>query len=153
MTLGASIARMLKTGDVLGLSGDLGAGKSTLARMIITPALASKDIDAGDIPSPSFTLVQHYPFPATDDGGRAIWHIDLWRIETAAEITELGLEEAFARHICLIEWPERCDAILPDASLMIRIDPATTLDRRTLRFVAGKHYCEDWQARLSSLSV
>lgn len=100
--LGEDIAAALKPGDVLALSGDLGAGKTTLARAIIR-ALAA---DAGlEVPSPTFTLAQSYDLriPAH--------HFDLYRLSGPDELEELGLAEAAADGIALVEWPERA----PDA--------------------------------------
>lgn len=107
--LGAAIARLLHAGDIVALHGDLGAGKTTLARALIT-ALGY----AGEVPSPTFTLVQTY-----DLSPAAVWHFDLYRIDDPEEIIELGMEEAQADAISLIEWPERMDAQLPPDRLDI----------------------------------
>ncbi len=89
------------------LYGGLGAGKSTLARGAITSILKHGGFDVDDIPSPTFTLVQSYPWPHVNDDEREIWHIDLWRLEDPEEVMELGFDEALGRHAMLIEWPER----------------------------------------------
>lgn len=123
LDFGERLAEIIRGGDIIALSGDLGAGKSTLARAVISAALATIGLEAGDIPSPTFTLVQHYPFPDQTDPDRAIWHMDLWRLESADEIWELGFEDAVGRHACLIEWPEKIAALLPGESLIIRIEP------------------------------
>jgi tRNA threonylcarbamoyladenosine biosynthesis protein TsaE len=94
--LGARIAPQLRAGDVVYLHGDLGAGKSTLARGLIR-ALTTPD---QDVPSPTFTLMQTYAAPDF-----AIVHLDLYRIERAAEIYELGLDENRDSSVLLIEWP------------------------------------------------
>jgi N-acetylmuramate 1-kinase len=110
--LGEDLARALKKGDVLALSGDLGAGKSTLARALIR-AMA---IDPGlDVPSPTFTLAQSYALriPVT--------HFDLYRLGSSHEIEELGLEDAIASGIALIEWPERADGRLPADTLKLEL--------------------------------
>lgn len=109
--LGRRIASALKAGDTVALEGDLGAGKTTLARAILQ-ALGV----AGDVPSPSFTLVQHYETPRLK-----IAHCDFYRIENPAEVDELGLEEALADGALLVEWPERAPGHLPDDALTIRI--------------------------------
>jgi tRNA threonylcarbamoyladenosine biosynthesis protein TsaE len=104
-SLGASLAARLKPGDVVGLKGDLGAGKTTLARAIIRAAAADPDLI---VPSPTFTLVEVYETPRGD-----YWHFDLYRLEAPEQIYELGWEEALAEGIVLLEWPERLGRLLP----------------------------------------
>jgi tRNA threonylcarbamoyladenosine biosynthesis protein TsaE len=111
--LGARIAATLRVGDAIGLSGDLGAGKTSLARAI----LAALGLP-GEAPSPSFSIVQPYAPPEVT---LPLWHIDLYRIEDPAEIAELGLDEARAEAALLIEWPERLGAGWEDL-LRLRID-------------------------------
>ncbi len=101
--LGAALARILRPGDALCLTGPLGAGKSELARGLIR-ALAGPDEEA---PSPTFTLVQLYETPSLD-----VSHLDLYRLERPDEVDELGLDEALASGAVVIEWPERLG---PDA--------------------------------------
>jgi tRNA threonylcarbamoyladenosine biosynthesis protein TsaE len=110
--LGARLAALLAVGDAVCLFGDLGAGKSTLARGLIR-ALTSPD---EDVPSPTFTLVQTYDGPAF-----AIAHFDLYRLESAAEAYEIGLEEALDDGCAIIEWPERLDGDLPADRLDIEL--------------------------------
>lgn len=94
--LGARIAAIARVGDVITLSGPLGAGKTALARGLI--AALGHD---GDVPSPSFAIVQPY-----EDLDPPVWHADLYRIENPSEIEELGLDSA-ADGLLIVEWPER----------------------------------------------
>jgi tRNA threonylcarbamoyladenosine biosynthesis protein TsaE len=103
--LGAALAKIVRAGDVVTLSGPLGVGKTALARGLIA-ALGHR----GEVPSPSFALVQ--PYEALEP---AIWHVDLYRIEDLTELDELGLDAAAAA-VLLVEWPERAgDDAWPDA--------------------------------------
>ena len=113
-----NVLRVDKKRAVLALIGDLGAGKTVFARAFIN----ARADTAQDVPSPTFTLVQTYQFTDTDSpggdldgpgGGIPVYHFDLFRIEDAGEIDELGMEEAFAGGISLIEWPERLNGLLP----------------------------------------
>jgi len=97
--LGTRIAAILRPGDVIGLSGDLGAGKTTLARAI----LAALGL-AGEAPSPTFAIVQPYERP---DVRLPVAHVDLYRIDDPVDIRELGLEDYATDGALLIEWPER----------------------------------------------
>jgi tRNA threonylcarbamoyladenosine biosynthesis protein TsaE len=103
--LGATLAGRLRIGDVVGLSGELGAGKTTLARAILR---AAADDPRLIVPSPTFTLVEVYDTPRGP-----YWHFDLYRLETPEQIYELGWEEALAQGIALVEWPERLGPLLP----------------------------------------
>ena len=112
--IGQRLAARAKPGDVLLLSGPLGAGKSTLARAFIR-ALAG---DPGlTVPSPTFTLVQSYETPRGE-----IWHYDLWRLDGPAALEELGWDEAQSG-IVLVEWPERLGALTPPHALHITLSP------------------------------
>jgi tRNA threonylcarbamoyladenosine biosynthesis protein TsaE len=109
--LGARIAQGLERGDLILLEGDLGAGKTTLARAILKGLGVEETV-----PSPTFTLVQHY------DAGRVpVRHYDLYRIEDPREIDELGIEEALDEGAALIEWPERAASRLPESTLRVTL--------------------------------
>jgi len=110
--LGAALARALRPGDVVALAGALGAGKTTLARAIIA-ALGGGE----EVPSPTFTLAQSYELP-----GGLLWHFDLYRLAQPRDAWELGIEDAFAEAISLIEWPERLGALLPADRLEIALE-------------------------------
>lgn len=106
--IGARLARVARPGDVIALSGPLGVGKTALARGLIG-ALGHD----GDVPSPSFAIVQPY-----EELSPPLWHVDLYRIDDAAEIGELGLDAA-ADAVLLVEWPERAgEGAWPDALVL-----------------------------------
>jgi len=107
--LGARIAAALSVGDAVALEGDLGAGKTTLARAILHSLGVTEEV-----PSPTFTLVQCYETPKLN-----VRHYDLYRIEKPEEVEELGLDEALDDGAALIEWPERALAGLPADRLHI----------------------------------
>ena len=100
--IGSAIGAALRPGDVVLLSGDLGAGKTTLAR-----AMLKQRGLAGEAPSPTFAIVQPYAPPEVD---LAIAHVDLYRIEGEDELIELGLDDYLYDGALLIEWPERLGA-------------------------------------------
>jgi tRNA threonylcarbamoyladenosine biosynthesis protein TsaE len=130
--LGARLGEHARPGDVIALYGDLGAGKTTLARALIR-RLAGPDTEA---PSPTFTLVQTYRTPRL-----AIWHFDLYRLESPGEARELGMDEA-VDGLCLIEWPERLGRDLPSPRLEVRL--SFDGDGRIARLVD----LDDWSSRL-----
>ena len=112
--LGARIAAALAPGDVVTLSGELGAGKTALARAILRGLGVQ-----GHVPSPTFTLVQAYETP-----GLTVHHFDFYRIERASELSELGLDDAVEGGAVLIEWPERgMPASLTVDALRIALEP------------------------------
>jgi len=117
LALGGRLASLLRPGDVVALSGDLGAGKTTLAR----GALAALGL-AGEAPSPTFAIVQPYDPPETR---LPVRHVDLYRIEHPDDARELGLDDARRDAALLVEWPERLgDALWHDAlQLRLRAQP------------------------------
>ena len=110
--LGADLADLAREGDVIALHGDLGMGKTELARGFIQ-RLAGPDTE---VPSPTFNLVLTYDTPLA-----MVWHFDLYRVERQAELAELGLEDAFASGISLVEWPERLGGDLPADALSVQL--------------------------------
>jgi tRNA threonylcarbamoyladenosine biosynthesis protein TsaE len=130
--LGERLAEHARPGDVIALHGDLGAGKTTLARALIR-RLAGPETEA---PSPTFTLVQSYQTP-----GLTIWHFDLYRLNDPREARELGMEETI-EGLSLIEWPERLGRDLPLARLEVRL--SFHGDGRIARLVD----LDDWSSRL-----
>jgi tRNA threonylcarbamoyladenosine biosynthesis protein TsaE len=113
--LGATLAARLKQGDIVGLKGDLGAGKTTLARAIVRAAAGDPDLI---VPSPTFTLVEVYDTPRG-----TFWHFDLYRLDSPDQVYELGWEEALAEGVVLMEWPERLGPLLPQhLSVTLEVD-------------------------------
>lgn len=107
---GLRLARELRAGDVVALFGDLGAGKTTLARGI----LAGLGHD-GEVASPTFPIVIPYETLALP-----VWHVDLYRIEDPSELEELALDEALQDGALVVEWPERMgDALWPHSLRLI----------------------------------
>jgi tRNA threonylcarbamoyl adenosine modification protein YjeE len=110
--LGEDLALALRPGDCLALSGDLGAGKSSLSRALIRAIADDAELE---VPSPTFTLVQSY------DLRIPVSHFDLYRLGDAAELTELGFDEALQSGICLVEWPEMAESELPDDRIILTL--------------------------------
>ena len=134
--LGHALARTRPQPAVVHLQGDLGAGKSTLARALLRALGVT-----GAIRSPTYTLVERYPV----EGGEA-WHLDLYRIGDAGELEFLGLDEGTAV-LWLVEWPERGGAALPQADLQVLLDVEG--EGRSARLVASSEVGEQWLFRLT----
>ena len=117
--LGAQLAATLRSGDVVGLSGPLGVGKTALARAVLA-ALGHE----GEVPSPSFAIVQ--PYEAIEP---PVWHVDLYRVEDPRELEELGLDAA-ADSVLLVEWPERARTGYWPQKLQLDLDFAVDGARR-----------------------
>ncbi|MFU8833762.1 tRNA (adenosine(37)-N6)-threonylcarbamoyltransferase complex ATPase subunit type 1 TsaE [Roseovarius autotrophicus] len=113
----------LRPGDVLLLSGGVGAGKTHFARCLIQSLLTTPE----DVPSPTYTLVQTYPGTTAE-----IWHADLYRLTDPVELVELGLTEAFETAICLVEWPDRLGELAPETALLLDFAPGDALEARRL---------------------
>jgi tRNA threonylcarbamoyladenosine biosynthesis protein TsaE len=122
----AALAAVARRGDVFCLYGDLGAGKTTFARGF----LAALGVDE-EIPSPTFNLVLTY-----DTALGTVWHFDLYRLGASDEVIELGIEDAFADGICLIEWPDRLGSWLPAQRIEVHLSDAENGTSRQLRLHA-----------------
>ncbi len=136
--LGAALAGTRPTPAVVHLLGDLGAGKSTLARALLRALGVT-----GAIRSPTYTLVERYPLQA---GGEA-WHLDLYRIADAGELEYLGLD-ADEVVLWLVEWPERGSAALPPPDLVVAL--AVENQGRRARITAGTPAGRAWLAVMSA---
>ena len=116
---GARLASFVAAGDVITLSGQLGVGKTSIARGL----LAALGL-AGEAPSPSFAIVQPYAPPEVR---MPVLHVDLYRIDDPDELEELGLDDSASDALLIIEWPERAPGYWPDAlALTLEILPDGT---------------------------
>ncbi len=114
LTFGRKLAKALKPGDVVTLSGPLSAGKTTLVRGLLA-ALGH----SGEVPSPSFAIVQPYEMLTPP-----VWHVDLYRIESASELDELGLDDLGADGVLIVEWPEHAGRGMWPEALGLSLEPA-----------------------------
>ena len=130
---------LLQAGDYIGLSGNLGAGKSVFARALIRTAMGDEKLD---VPSPTFTLVHPYAPPQPTP---QIIHIDLYRVENETEMRELDFDEA-KDAIVLIEWPERLAQTFPKTGLVIKIAHSKKDGLRNVTFWGNK----GWARRLKN---
>ncbi len=142
--LGAAIAAALRPGDLVTLSGPLGAGKSVLARGLVRALTTPGE----EVPSPTFTLIQTY-------GGRGLplAHLDLYRLRRPEEAWELGLEDALADGAAVVEWPERLGAALPPDRLEVTLasDPDAPETAASGRRLARLEGFGSWTGRVAPL--
>jgi tRNA threonylcarbamoyladenosine biosynthesis protein TsaE len=136
--LARRLAPLLHAGDMIALKGELGVGKTTFARALIR-ALGVTDTE---IPSPTYTLAQGYQGRALE-----IWHFDLYRLRSAEDALELGIDEARRDSLVLIEWPERLGPALAKDRLEIAFEYAAGEDARRVALNA----IDGWLDRLSEL--
>lgn len=140
---GRALAPLLEPGDVILLSGGIGAGKTELARAIIQARLdACGRLE--DVPSPTYTLVQVYE----DDHGE-IWHVDLYRLTGPEEAAELGLLDAFDTALCLVEWPDRLGSHAPSGALSVALEPSADGASRHVHLTSDR---ADWSRRLAAVT-
>lgn len=133
-----ALGAVLRNGDTILLTGDVGAGKTHFARSLIQSLLTTPE----DVPSPTFTLVQTYETPQGQ-----IWHADLYRLSSSIEVEELGLTDAFDTSICLVEWPDRLGNLRPADALDLNFETTGDDTRRlTARWTDAK-----WSEKLDVL--
>lgn len=129
---GMELARRLMPGDLVAMTGNLGAGKTTLTKAI-AKGLGVKDM----VTSPTFTILQEY-----QDGKLPFYHFDVYRIAGPEEMYELGYEDYFFDEgVCVVEWADRIDELLPPGTIHIEISYGDDPEERRYR-VWGKGYFE-----------
>ena len=130
---GERLARLLPPGAVIGLQGELGAGKTCFVKGLA----AGLGIDEGEVSSPTFTLIaEHYR------GRVPLYHVDLYRLEGPEQVWELGLDELCRDGVLVVEWPERAPEVLPEEHLLVRFEVIDE-DTRELRLEARGKRAED----------
>lgn len=119
------IAQVAQEGDVVALHGELGAGKTEFVKGFVE----QMGVDAGAVTSPTFTLIHEY------DGGRLpIYHFDAYRVKSPVELVDMGLDEyLYGSGICLIEWPDIVEHLLPEHTLRLRLEHDADGSRRITR--------------------
>lgn len=136
--LAGRVARLARKGDVIALRGPLGSGKTSFARAFIRARTGTSE----DVPSPTFTLVEIYGADPP-----LVWHFDLFRLERAEDVWELGIEDALAEGISLIEWPERMGDLLPRERLDVAFAFAAAPGARTVTLAPSA----GWAGRIGAL--
>ena len=137
--LAARISALAEPGDVIALKGDLGTGKTSFARAFIRARSGREE----EVPSPTFTLLQVY-----EEYPTAIWHFDLYRLRSHEDALELGIEDAFAEGISLIEWAERLGDLLPPR----RLEIALAFGQRPESRLASLDPGTGWPARMTAIT-
>ncbi|MSO64248.1 MAG: tRNA (adenosine(37)-N6)-threonylcarbamoyltransferase complex ATPase subunit type 1 TsaE [Alphaproteobacteria bacterium] len=140
--LARRLAGVSRRGDLIALVGDLGSGKTTFARFFLRAISGRADEET---PSPTFNLVLVYAYPHV-----IVWHFDLYRLQTPEEAYELGIDDALAEGIAIIEWPERLGRYLPEDRLELRLEEGPDPTARRATLVAGPSWCERLPALLGA---
>ncbi|MCQ4924185.1 tRNA (adenosine(37)-N6)-threonylcarbamoyltransferase complex ATPase subunit type 1 TsaE [Tissierella carlieri] len=130
---GIKLGNILKSGDIVCLNGDLGAGKTTLTKSIGL-GLGVTDY----ITSPTFTLINQY------NGRLAVYHFDVYRLENVDELYDLGFDEYFyGKGVCIIEWAEKIEKLLPKERIVLDIEKGKDIDERVIKITGhGNRYIE-----------
>ena len=137
----AQIWQHAQRNDVIALWGDLGVGKTAFARGFIQAATTATE----EVPSPTFTLLQTY-----DSDLGTIHHFDLYRIEHEDEVLELGIDDAFADGVSLIEWPGNMGHWLPQRRLDLKLESIGDSGIRTATLSSDDL---EWQSRLAAMNL
>ena len=117
VSISETLAELIRPGDTVLLFGDIGSGKTFFSRVMIQKMMQKQGVVVEDIPSPTFTIVQIY-----DTLLPSVWHLDLYRISNPEEIIDLDLENAFEKHVCLIEWPQNMGSHMPERNLSMTLE-------------------------------
>ncbi|MBU5310828.1 tRNA (adenosine(37)-N6)-threonylcarbamoyltransferase complex ATPase subunit type 1 TsaE [Tissierella carlieri] len=130
---GIKLGNILKSGDIVCLNGDLGAGKTTLTKSIGL-GLGVTDY----ITSPTFTLINQY------NGRLAVYHFDVYRLENVDELYDLGFDEYFyGKGVCIIEWAEKIEKLLPKERIVLDIEKGKDIDERVIKITGhGNRYID-----------
>ena len=139
ISLGTRLGGLLDEGDLVLLRGELGMGKSVLARSIIRQSYPE-----AEAPSPTFTFVETY-----EGGSRTIFHYDLYRLETPDEVWELGIEEALETGLMLVEWPDRTNALPTEEALHLLIETGESAAARRVTLSGNAN----WARRLRKAAL
>ena len=140
LEIGRSLGKVINIGDTVLLYGEMGAGKTCMARGIAQGAEC--EVSAR---SPTFIILAEYP------GRVRIFHCDLYRIDGAVEVYELALEETLDRGALVVEWPENAAGALPEDALEMRIQIDQSTQRRTISLIATGPSSRSLQDRLTSV--
>jgi tRNA threonylcarbamoyladenosine biosynthesis protein TsaE len=144
--IGERLGELLRAGDLILLTGNLGAGKTTFTQGIARGMQIEEVVN-----SPTFTLLKEYTRPAnvdrviqhSADDARALYHFDLYRLEEPEEIVDLGFEEYFAGEgVSVVEWAERNDGYWPRERLEVFLTLSNETQRHVLFKAMGARYCE-----------
>jgi len=136
-SIGRALARALGPGDWLLLAGELGAGKTVLVRGLVHA------LDCPDrVTSPTFCLIQSY------EGSQVLHHLDLYRLESLAEIADLGLEELAEEGVLAIEWSEKLGPLAPEQAVRVRLAYGEGAEERLVTFEGPEDFIEYLQATL-----
>ncbi|WP_347176154.1 tRNA (adenosine(37)-N6)-threonylcarbamoyltransferase complex ATPase subunit type 1 TsaE [Tissierella sp. Yu-01] len=135
---GIKIGKVLKRGDILCLNGDLGAGKTTLTKSIGL-GLGVEDY----ITSPTFALINQY------SGRMPVYHFDVYRLENVEELYDLGFDEYFfGNGVCIIEWADKINRMIPKEKIVIDIEKGNNLEERILKFSGDENRLKELEKEL-----